>query len=62
MLFEKLRARYGDHDDLVEETRQELQACEERESQMQALLESQVPPATAMRRSHTPDGRFKALL
>jgi hypothetical protein len=61
-LFVKLRARYGDGDNLVEEIRRELQCCQERESQLQALLEIQQPLPPVIGRTRASDGRSRLLL
>lgn len=59
-LFVKLRARYGDGDDVVEEVRRELRSEEERETQSMALQAQQPPPLAARTRSF--DGRSGPLL
>jgi len=59
-LFVKLRARYGDGDDVVEEVRRELRSEEERETQSMALQAQQPPPLAA--RTQSSDGRAGPLL
>ena len=59
-LFVKLRARYGDGDDVVEELRREVRCEEERETQSMALQEQQPPPVAG--RTRASDGRSGTLL